>query len=227
MILAMTHDFSGDLLVKVIVGASHARDCFFLSRAWLAPTTRLLALIGVIFLCGCASLHPQPVPVASPEQLESSPFALNGRISINYQGTRNSAGLHWNHQVQSDEVLLLAPLGQTVASIASDAQHATLDQGEQHYQAGDVETLMTQVLGWHLPLRGLHHWVLGLPASDSPAQIERDEYGQISVLHQAGWEVRYLGYADTTPDSLPTRMQLSHGDLQVKLFIDEWDWSTK
>jgi outer membrane lipoprotein LolB len=193
----------------------------------LLNAMRSLVLIWLLGLSGCAALHPHHAPIAPPVQIESAPFALNGRISINYQGTRNSAGLHWNHQVQSDEVLLLAPLGQTVASITSDAQHATLDQGEQHYQAGDVETLMTRVLGWHLPLSGLHHWVLGLPASDSTAQIERDERGQISVLHQAGWEVRYLGYADTAPNSLPTRLQLSHDDLQVNLFIDEWDWSDK
>ncbi len=188
---------------------------------------RLLVLIGMIFLSGCASLHPRHTPIILPTQLESAPFALNGRIAINYQGQRNSAGLHWNHQAQSDEVLLLAPLGQTIARINSNEQRATLDQGDQHHQANDVETLMARVLGWHLPLSGLHHWVLGLAASDSPAQIERDEQGRVSVLHQAGWEVRYLGYADATPDSLPSRMELIHNDLQVKLFIDEWDWGAK
>jgi outer membrane lipoprotein LolB len=180
-----------------------------------------------VSLSGCASLHPYPVLAAPPTQLESAPFVINGRIAINYQGSRNSAGLHWNHQAQSDEILLLTPLGQTVARIASDTQHATLDQGEQHFQANDVESLMTQALGWSLPLSGLHYWVLGKEASDCPAQIERDEQGQISVLHQAGWEVRYLGYADTAPNSLPRRLQLSHNDLQVKLFIDEWDWTAK
>ena len=37
--------------------------------------------------------------------------------------------------------------------------------------------------------------------------------GQITVLRQDGWEVRYLRYADSRPDSLPTRLQLSHEDL--------------
>ena len=227
MILAMTFDGRNSVLANLFVGASYARERKEQSRAWLAPTARWLALIYVILLSGCASLRQPPATTAPLAQIESSPFTLNGRISINYQGNRNSAGLHWSHQVQSDEILLLTPLGQTVARIASDTQHATLDQGEQHYQAKDVETLMTQVLGWHLPMNGLHHWVLGLAASDSPAQIERDAQGRISVLQQAGWDVRYLGYADTTPSSLPSRMELIHNDLQVKLFIDEWNWSNK
>lgn len=184
---------------------------------------RLLVLIGIIFLSGCASLgHRSPLP-AYPE---FAPFSLNGRISISYRGERNSAGLHWNRQTQSDEILLLTPLGQTVARIASDAQHATLDQGEQHHEAQDIETLMTQVLGWHLPLSGLHYWVLGKAAGNSPAQIERDEQGRVSVLHQSGWAVRYLAYAEAAPESLPARMELIRDDLQVKLFIDEWDWDS-
>lgn len=183
-----------------------------------------VAIFLSVLLSGCASLG-QRSPL--PAQPEFAPFSLNGRISISYRGERNSAGLHWNRQAQSDEILLLTPLGQTVARIASDAQHATLDQGEQHYQAKDAETLMTQVLGWHLPLDGLHFWVLGKAASDSPAQVEYDERGRISVLHQAGWEVRYLNYADAQSDSLPSRMELIHNDLQVKLLIDEWDWTAK
>lgn len=193
----------------------------------LFKVTRLIALVWIVCLSGCASLPPHSAVITRPAQPELTAFALNGRISVSYQGARHSAGLHWNHQVQSDEILLLTPLGQTVARIASDARHATLDQGEQHYQADDAETLMTQKLGWHLPLGGLHYWVLGLPAIDSPAHIERDSHGRINLLHQAGWEVRYIGYADATRDSVPSRLQLSHEDLQVQLLIDEWEWNDK
>jgi len=186
---------------------------------------RLLILVWLSLLGGCALVPPSPVPVARPAQAESAPFALNGRIAIKHNGTRHSAGLRWTHQPQSDEILLLNPLGQTAARVFRDAQSATLDDGEKHYQAADVESLMQQVLHWHLPLSGLHYWVLGLADAATPAQIERAENGQITVMHQAGWEVRYLRYADAKPDSLPTRLQLSREDLQVQLLIDEWEWN--
>ena len=181
--------------------------------------------MGLALLSGCALLPPAPTPVARPAQAESAPFAMNGRISIDHQGERHSAGLHWTHQAQSDEILLLTPLGQTAARVYRDDLNATLDDGDKHYQDVDSESLMQQVLGWHLPLVGLHQWVLGLPAADTPAQIERDTNGQITVLRQDGWEVRYLRYADTRPDSLPTRLQLNHEDLQMQLLIDEWEWN--
>jgi outer membrane lipoprotein LolB len=178
-----------------------------------------------VLLSGCALLPSRPVTVARPAQLESAPFALSGRIAIDHQGKRHSAGLRWTHSARSDEILMFAPLGQTAARVYRDAQQAMLDDGDGHHQAADAETLMEQVLGWHLPLSGLHLWVLGMPDDDGPAQIERDGDGRITVLHQAGWEVRYLRYADGSPDSLPSRLQLNHEDLQIQLLIDEWDWN--
>jgi outer membrane lipoprotein LolB len=185
--------------------------------------TRWLALFAIALLNGCALLPPAPAPAARPAQAESAPFALNGRIAVKYNGSRHSAGLRWTHTALDDEILLLAPLGQTAARIYRDALHATLDDGGKHYQADDAETLMQQALGWYLPVRGLHHWVLGLAATESPAQIERNAHGQATALRQNGWEVHYQRYPDNRPDSLPTRLQLSREGLQVQLLIDEWD----
>lgn len=178
--------------------------------------------VCVLCLSGCATLFaPTPAP-SRPDQVEATPFILQGRVAINYQGQRHSAGVRWDHQLASDEVLLLAPLGQTVARIQRDAQQATLEQGGKHYQAQDMQLLMQQVLGWHLPFTGLHHWLLGLPAPGGEAQIERDALGRVSVLRQDAWVVRYLSYGDEKVDSLPKRVSLQHADLQVQLLIDEW-----
>ena len=191
---------------------------------------RWLGIFWLILSSGCALLPTAPKSVAHPAQIDSAqidsaPFALNGRISIDNHGEKHSAGLHWKHQLSSDEILLLTPLGQTVARVYRDDSHATLDDGKKHYQDVDAESLMQQVLGWHLPLAYLHQWVLGLPAADTPAQTERDDDGRITVLSQDGWKVRYLRYADVSPDSMPTRIQLNHEDLQMQLLIDEWEWN--
>jgi outer membrane lipoprotein LolB len=185
---------------------------------------RSIALLVLLMLLGGCSLLPTaPAPVARPAQIEFAPFALNGRIAIKHNGTRHSAGVRWVHKAQSDELLLQGPLGQTAARVYRDAQGATLDDGSKHYEALDVETLMQQVLGWQLPLSGLHSWVLGQSAAGE-AQIERDELGRIAVLQQDGWEVRYQRYAGDSADSMPSRLQLSRDELQVQLLIDEWEW---
>ena len=185
-----------------------------------SPLILLAALLS-----GCVGLPSKPMPVFLPAQLASTPFAMNGRVSVNHQGKRHSAGLRWMHQNSSDEILLLAPLGYTVARVYRDAQQATLEDGDKHYQADDAEMLMEQVLGWRLPLESLHQWVLGMPDSNEVAHLERDDLGRIHMLHQSGWEVRYLRYVDTSPNSLPSRLQLNNEDLQLLLLIDEWEWN--
>jgi len=183
---------------------------------------RLIALVLLMLLGGCAPLPTVPVG-ARPDRIETAAFALNGRIAVKHNGTRHSAGLRWVHRGQSDELLLQGPLGQTAARVYRDARGATLEDGNRQYQAADAESLMQQVLGWQLPLGGLHRWVLG-QAMDGDAQIERDERGRIALLRQDGWEVRYLRYDGDATDSLPSRLQLSRDELQVQLLIDEWEW---
>lgn len=184
---------------------------------------RLVCL--AVLMSSCSMLPPKSGSVPYPLQPESAPFAMNGRISINYQEKRQTAGLRWVHLAHTDEILLLTPLGQTAARVYRDAQQATLDSGSKHFQAVNIESLMDRELGWYLPLRGLHHWVLGRADTVDPAQVERNDNGQITLLCQAGWEVRYLQYADNQPDSLPVRLQLTNEGMQVQLLIDEWDWS--
>jgi len=185
---------------------------------------RLLPILMLLWLSGCAV---QPVaPVVQPVQPESATFAMNGRISVKHNGTRDSAGVRWTHQAHSDELLLLNPIGQTAVRVYRDEGRATLDDGDRHYQDTDVESLMTQALGWSLQLDALHHWVLG-HAADSAALVERDELGRLQVLRQDGWEVRYLAYAEENAESLPKRLQLTRDKLQVLLLIDEWEWDPK
>ena len=180
-------------------------------------------LAVLLLLAGCATQLLPSQPVARPAEAETRPFVLTGRIAVKYDGERSSAGVRWAHQTAEDEVLLLAPLGQTVARIRRDAQGVALDTSDKHYAAQDVEELTHQVLGWQLPLGGLRNWVLALPAAQSTASVERDANGQISVMRQDGWVIRYTRYATQAADSLPLRMSLQQEGIEIQLLIDEWE----
>lgn len=151
------------------------------------------------------------------------PFSLNGRVAIQHHGERSSAGVRWVHKVEEDEILLLAPLGQTVARLHRDATGVTLDESGRHYSAVDAETLTQQVLGWTLPLSGLRYWAMGLAQPDSAAEIVREPNGQISHLRQDGWEITYVRYVSADRDSLPLRLSLQRQALKILLLIDEWE----
>jgi outer membrane lipoprotein LolB len=176
-------------------------------------------LLTVLLFAGCAT-----APVAVQRQAQAdAPFAFNGRIAIKQGEKRDNAGVRWVHSAAEDEILLLAPLGQTMARIHRDAQEVTLDASGKHYADHDMESLMQQVLGWNLPLSGLRYWVTALPIPRDEFSIERDANGQVSVLHQQGWEISYSRYAAETPDALPLRLNLKHEGMEVVLLIDEWE----
>lgn len=176
-------------------------------------------LVVLLSLVGCAS---KPVVLQRPIQVDA-PFSFNGRVAIKHDGERQSAGLRWEHGIAEDNILLLAPLGQTVARIHRDSKGVTLESSGKEYVAQDAETLTRKVLGWELPLSGLRYWVTALPASGTQADIQRNTNGQISVLHQEGWEIAYSQYASAETDSLPLRFMLQREHLEIKVFIDEWE----
>jgi len=180
-----------------------------------------LALL-LLLLGGCATAPTTSVS-QRPAQPELAPFAFNGRVATKHNGERTSAGVRWTHRGAEDEILLLAPLGQTVARIYSDAHGVLLEASGKKYFELDAETLTERVLGWHLPLSGLRYWVLALPAAGTEAVIERAENGQLTLLRQDGWAINYTRYAAETPDSLPLRMTLQRDGMEMQLLIDEWE----
>jgi outer membrane lipoprotein LolB len=180
-------------------------------------------LFWVLLLAGCASAPLTPQPATRPAQGVSAPFVLNGRIAVRHDGERSSANVRWTHSATEDDILLLAPLGQTMAHIVSNAQGVLLDTQDKHYSAEDTELLTQKALGWHVPLAGLRYWVLARPAPAPDTEIERDANGQISAMRQDGWEIRYTRYVTQTADSLPQRMSLQREGMELQLLIDEWE----
>lgn len=183
---------------------------------------RLFSLVFILALSACATT-PGTSALLRPVQPELAAYAFNGRVAIKHNGERTSAGVRWTHRGIEDEILLLAPLGQTVARIFSDAQGVLLEAEGKKYFEQDAETLTERVLGWHLPLSGMRYWVLALAASGTAASEERDENGLLKVLRQDGWIINYTRYTSAAPDSLPLRLTLQRDGMEMQLLIDEWE----
>jgi len=182
----------------------------------------LLLLVSVL-LSGCVN-HLSMKTIQRSAQYEAS-FSFNGRVSIKRGLEFSNAGLRWVHSPDEDEdeVLILESLGRTIARIHRDVQGATLESQGRFYVSQDVESLTQQALGWTLPLTLLTHWVVGVPAKGSPAEVQRDSRNQVILMRQAGWEIRYLRYAGVAADSLPARFTMKKDNLELTVLIDEWE----
>lgn len=184
----------------------------------------LATLMVLLLLGGCTLLHDPVVPAQRPVALENAPFVMNGRIAVRYQQQHNTAEIRWSHQPDRDDILLLAPLGKTVARIERQAHLATLDDGETVYQAENAEALMQEVLGWYLPFDDLRLWLLGAMPEAQMQQVTYDEQGRVKRFQHHGWQITYLKQGGTDQHRMPTKIRLIRGELRVLLLVDEWEW---
>lgn len=202
-----------------------------------------LFLCAPPFFAGCALTPPtQKNNVVSTVFTEpvsagarSANFLLTGRVAVKGSKESFSGGVQWRHVETGDEILLLSPLGQTLAQIQLNPDGASLTTSEhQSYHAADVESLTEQVLGWHLPLEGLQYWVQGVNSPVTASEIDLDIIGRAVAIRQDGWDIDYSNYFSPpavhvtqtqprTQTGRPRLLRLKRGDLQIKLIVDAWN----
>lgn len=191
------------------------------------------------FFAGCTALAPKndvartlvTQPVAGMADAKAADFALVGRVSVKGGKESFSGGVQWRHGESGDEILLLSPLGQTLAQIQRSPEGVYLTTSEREsYYAADVESLTEQVLGWRLPLMGLQYWVQSMSSPATVSSMDMNIDGQVMAIRQDGWTIDYLAYSAAAPvqvsqpgTALPRLLMLKRDDLQIKLVIDDWN----
>lgn len=150
-------------------------------------------------------------------------YRFTGRIAIQQPEGSESGRIQWQNDLQQQQVILLSPLGSTVAQLDRDASGVELRLANQdRFHAQDAQQLTAQVLGYSLPLDGLPWWVLGQAAPDEPARWQLDDQGRARLLEQSGWRIEYGQWRRVGRETLPGLLRLSHGTLAIKLKIDQW-----
>lgn len=193
-----------------------------------------LLLCFFLLVGGCAILTPQTTIVTTivtqpePDRANTAlaNFNLLGRISVRDEKQHFSGGVRWQHTGFNDEILLLSPLGQTVAQIEHDLEGVRLTTSERPiFYAADVESLTEEILGWRLPLKGLQYWVQGMHSPATVSEQDLDVNGRIKAIRQDNWQINYIRYFSVNAVSLnrPRIIELSYNDnLKIKLVVDDW-----
>ncbi len=174
-------------------------------------------------LLGSCSLWTRPEGVVEGRPTAER-FELTGRMAVRYEGEGYSGSLRWNHADGRDRLELYGPAGLFYARLSKGPEGASMVTSDgKTYSEPDAESLARAVLGWDLPLEELRHWLFARPAPGSaPTRIELDANGRPTVIEQNGWNISYLAYTTVGIDVLPSRIDLDHAGLKVRLIVSRW-----
>ncbi len=189
--------------------------------------------ILALLLAGCAAprieLTEDQRQIAWAErevQLQSiDTWNLRARSVITVDEAVYSLGLGWKRQRDSFTIILEAPFGQGVFRIESDPairpRYSLLYPEGQILRNQNPEALLEQAVGWSLPVSGLRHWMVGLPAPGSEYSSQLDRSGRLASLEQDGWSIRYQDYFEDDPN-LPRKLLLERAQIELRIVVDSW-----
>lgn len=186
---------------------------------------------ALLFLAACTSLPPAPGAPPLPRDAVKD-FTLDGRFSLQLNRPDGSAEqaagrLHWQHdhetgdRAANDQMQLATPLGSGLAELRFTPGAALLVTSDRRQLRGaDPAALLQDATGYPLPVTRLPHWLLGR-TSGADERLHRDARQRPQHLESPPWRIDYR-YPDEHPDALPQRLDISHPEIRLRLFIEQW-----
>jgi outer membrane lipoprotein LolB len=203
----------------------HLREKFGL--AWV------LAILLVLPACAPRAIRPAAAPdLARAEQLlseresllfERDRFDLAGRIAISDGKDGGSGRFDWQQRGAAYSLRFAAPVTARSWRLEAQPGQALLIESNGAVRvANTAEELLQRELRWHLPSDSLRYWVLGMRAPGAESDVEFDEEGQLALLRQSGWEIRYVQFDGTHNPPLPRKLFARSGEHQVRISVRKW-----
>jgi len=151
-------------------------------------------------------------------------WAVRGRLGIKTQDDGWSASLLWAQQDQLYMMRIIAPFGQGSYELKGGHGKVTLlTEKNELLEATDPDSLMTENLGWSVPVLGLQYWVLGVPDPDSSIDKRNiDAAGRLIALEQEGWKIIFSQYRTVGKFELPGKISMENPHIKVRLVIQDW-----
>jgi len=196
---------------------------------------RQLTVISLLLISACAGKPTQPTPENQWLQRQQQitvidQWTVNGRMGIKTPEQRNSFNFNWQHQIDKQQFMLYE-LGITYAKLYQEKDKALLElSDDQQYQSSDVETLMSRVLGYPIPIEHMRYWIMGLPYPGNSSALTFDQLGYLKEIKYHQWRIlykKYRRYDNYFDIYLPSKITITDGEVTIKLSLRDWQKDTE
>lgn len=198
-----------------------------------------LSLLTAISLSACSTIQLEPLPEGLTDQPPANwqnraaelkqfdHWQLSGKLAVRQPSDSGTAIInHWIQQGEAYDLALSSSflgMGSTTLKGVPGFIELTLSNGET-YRSGDPDSLMKAATGWQLPLQSLTWWIRGLPAPDGDFRLLFNDTGELAMIRQAGWEIRYDRWHEPEVDqpALPARVTALKEKKRVRVVVSSW-----
>lgn len=203
-------------------------------RPWLGHRSLLwvFALVATGLVSSCATVPPleREDVLASEVFLERErqfagveEWRFSGRLLLDLPAESWAGQLSWRSRADGQVIDLSGAMGRGGGRLLLGQETAVLiTRDGERYEAEDPDTLLAQVAGRNLPVRGLEYWVRGLPRPGAGYDPRADARGGPAGLIQDGWEIGYGPFEDAGGIAMPMSVELRRGEIFLRLSIQRW-----
>lgn len=176
-----------------------------------------------IVASGCAvvpeSTGHEQLELAQALVLKERAWSLSGRLALKRNNVAESVRIKWQHNSSpsSERLAVYGPLGRqwVVINLVGDSVVVDYGTGREKTVSSLTEGLDLG-LGFDVPIVAFRYWVLGLPAPGSQFVYAQDGF----IQH--GWRILFSKITRVDQYGLPKKIQMSYGDIKLKLLVDQW-----
>ena len=154
---------------------------------------------------------------------------MRGRVAVSAGERAFQASFRWHQDADALELAVRGPLGAGALEVNGTPSSLKVTSRGETRVLSDPEAQLSELLGWWLPVGSLHAWLLGLPDPAFNAATQPGPDGTLASFEQRLWRVAFASYqlAPPKPEAgspllVPHRIDLEHGDLRLRLTIDDW-----
>jgi outer membrane lipoprotein LolB len=175
---------------------------------------KILICCTLIFLTACSTMLQR-----NPSTYSMDGFNVQGLVGVTTSQGQNSANFNWYQHGGGYHIALYGPMALGSTYLDSDGTNVTLTLSDQeNYTATSPELLMQNVLGWSMPVTGLHYWLFAKPVPNEPYENSLDSHHRVIQLNQEGWDIHYL-WQDQ--QSFPHKITLVRPGIKVVIVINK------
>ncbi|MCZ4306910.1 outer membrane lipoprotein LolB [Zoogloeaceae bacterium G21618-S1] len=183
----------------------------------------ILGCVAASLIAGCATIAEPVVP--PPATMLARPVLVAFHVTGRLAAQRGEEAVHgrfsWRHAAGQDHWQFFSPLGQMVAELESSGGVAVLQMADGGRHVAPLDELLARMLGADVPVAILPRWLQAGVAHLDDVR-ERDLLGRPQRVVEQGWEVRYRTYAAEDFNALPRLVEVSRGDVSLKLLVEQW-----